>query len=101
MLSAGWLLFVGISVGLVTRMIAGGKAYGVVSDALFGITGAFAADWMLGVITSKNSMDWASVLFFTIWGAAACPALAHFVARRTARARTVSTGLPPGFQNHF
>ena len=81
MLAPWWLLIIGILIGLVTRTIVGGKAYGAVADALLGITGAFTVDWMLGVLTN-NPMSWSNSTLFTIWGAAALPLLTHFFARR-------------------
>jgi len=79
-----WLVVIGILIGLATRTVVGGKAYGSVADALLGVTGAFAVDWVLGLFnhTTRSSDS----TLFTIWGAAAPPLLAHFVARRqTAR----------------
>src|SRR5437660_859722 len=85
MLALWWLLTIGILTGLVTRIVVGGEAYGPMADALFGITGAFAVDWMLGVVT-HTIISWSNCTLFTIWGAAALPLLAHFFARRqTAR----------------
>jgi hypothetical protein len=57
---------------LIARTIVGGEAYGGVADALFGITGAFAVDWTLGVLVHSTVI--------TIWGAAALPLLAHWFA---------------------
>lgn len=79
MLDLPWLLTIGIITGLVARNIVGGKAFGPVADALLGITGAFAADWILGV--THSTLSWSSSTVFTIWGAAAPPLLAHFLAR--------------------
>jgi len=81
MLALWWLLIIGILTGLVTRPIVGGEAYGPVADALLGITGAFAVDLMLGVVT-HTTISWSDCTLFTIWGAAALPLLAHFFARR-------------------
>lgn len=81
MLALLWLLTIGIITGLVTRTIVGGKAYGPVADALLGITGALAVDWMMRVVT-QATMPWSDSTFFTIWGAAALPLLAHFFAKR-------------------
>ena len=85
MLTPWWLLIIGILTGLVTRTIVGGKAYGAVADALLGITGAFAVDWMLRVAPHITE-SWSNSILFTIWGAVALPLLAHFFARhQTAR----------------
>ena len=82
---AAWsLLAIGIITGLVIRIIVGGKAYGPVADALLGITGAFAVDWVLGVL-ADTQMPWPNSTLFTIWGAVAPPMLAHFFAKRTER----------------
>ena len=86
MLSYWWLLIIGVLSGLVTRTIAGGKAYGAVADALFGITGAFAVDWTLRVV-SYTTISWSSSTVFTIWGAAALPLFVHFFARRQSARR--------------
>ena len=82
MLAAWALLAIGILTGLVTRILLGGKAYGPVADALLGITGAFAVDWMLGVLV-HTPMSWSNPTLFTIGGASTPPMLAHFFARRT------------------
>lgn len=80
MLAPWWLLIIGILTGLATRTIVGGKAYGTVGDALLGITGAFLVDWVLGLMTHPTT-SWPDFTLFTIWGAAALPLLAHFLAR--------------------
>jgi uncharacterized membrane protein YeaQ/YmgE (transglycosylase-associated protein family) len=76
-----WLLVTGLSVGLLTRQIIGGKAYGTVADMLLGITGAFASAWLTETLTSGRPIAWNDRLLFAIWGAAALTALAHFYAR--------------------
>ena len=84
MLAFPWLVAIGIITGLVARKIVGGKAFGPVADALLGITGAFAVDWILGV--TNTTMSWSSSGVLTIWGAAALPLFAHFWSKRqTAR----------------
>jgi len=82
MLTHWWLLLIGTLTGLVTRIIVGGKAYGAVADALLGITGAFAVDWMLRVVSHTTKISWSNSTLFAIWGAAALPLLVHFFARR-------------------
>jgi uncharacterized membrane protein YeaQ/YmgE (transglycosylase-associated protein family) len=77
-----WLLLTGIVVGLLTRKIISGKAYGTVADMLLGITGAFASAWMTEALVSYRTIAWENRLLFAIWGAAALPALAHFLAKR-------------------
>jgi len=85
MLAPWWLLLIGILTGLTTRFIVGGKAYGSVADALLGITGAFFVNWLLEMLTHA-AIPWSNSTLFTIWGAAALPLLAHFLARhQTAR----------------
>jgi len=85
MFAPWWVVVIGILTGLVTRTIVGGKAYGLVADALLGITGAFSVNWMLGLQT-HTTVSWPNSTLFTIWGAAALPLLAHFLARhQTAR----------------
>jgi len=86
MLTHWCLLMIGILTGLVTRTIAGGKAYGAVADALLGIKGAFAVAWMLRVV-SYTTISWSSSTVFTIWGAAALPLFVHFFARRQSARR--------------
>jgi uncharacterized membrane protein YeaQ/YmgE (transglycosylase-associated protein family) len=81
MFAPWWLLIIGILTGLITRTIVGGKAYGPVADALLGITGAFAVDWLLSG-PSYIATSWSNSVLFEIWGAAALPLLAHFLARR-------------------
>src|SRR5262245_42113337 len=75
MLAPLWLLTIGIVTGLVTRSMASGNGYGRVADALLGITGAFAVDWILGVLTD-TPIAWSRSTLFTIWGAALLPHLA-------------------------
>ena len=87
MLTYSWLLILGILTGLVTRTIVGGKAYGAVADALLGITGAFAVDWMLRVVLHTTAISWSNSTLFTIWGAVALPLLVHFFARRQSTRR--------------
>jgi len=85
MLTASWLLAIGVFTGVMTRTIVGGKAYGLVTDALLGITGAFVVDWILRVLT-HTTISWSNSALLAIWGAAALPLLAHFLAKRnTAR----------------
>jgi len=74
MLTLWWLLIIGILTGLVPRTIVGGKAYGAVADALLGITGAFAIDWMLRVV-HHTTISWSSSTVFTIWGRPHCRCL--------------------------
>lgn len=77
-----WLLIAGVFVGLVVRNAVGGKAYGAVTDMLLGITGAFAANWLIGALAVANDVAWSYGVLFVIWGAAALPLLAHFLAKR-------------------
>jgi hypothetical protein len=72
MLAPSLLLIIGILTGLITRIIVGGKAYGAVADAV---------DWFLSGPT-YTSTSWSNSLLFEIWGAAALPMFAHFLARR-------------------
>ena len=80
MLATWLLLTIGIFTGLVTRTIVGGKAYGRVADALLGITGAFFVNWILELLI-QTTMPWTNSTLLTIWGAAALPLFAHFLAR--------------------
>jgi uncharacterized membrane protein YeaQ/YmgE (transglycosylase-associated protein family) len=86
MLPPWWLLLVGILTGLVTRTIVGGKAYGSAADALLGITGAFAVDWILRVL-AHAPVSWSNSSLLTIWGAAALPLLTHFLTARPSARR--------------
>jgi uncharacterized membrane protein YeaQ/YmgE (transglycosylase-associated protein family) len=76
------LLLTGIIVGLLTRKIMSGKAYGRVADTLLGVTGAFASRFLMENLASSTTLAWNDSLLFAIWGAAALPALAHFLAKR-------------------
>lgn len=78
----GWLLTTGILVGLATRRIAGGQAYGAVTDALLGITGAFAADWLMEALAPHDPLAWSLRAVLTSLGAAALPAAVHLLATR-------------------
>jgi uncharacterized membrane protein YeaQ/YmgE (transglycosylase-associated protein family) len=85
------LLIAGILVGLVTRKVLGGEGYGTVTDMLLGITGAFAADWLIGVFAWPAEVAWSYKILFIIWGAAALPLVAHFIARsRDPRTQSLS-----------
>jgi len=79
-----WLLLTGIIVGLLTRNIMSGKAYGTVADMLLGITGAFASARLTEILASSRAVAWNNKLLFATWGAAALPALAHFLANHRA-----------------
>ena len=79
MLTNWWLLSIGALTGLITRTIVGGKAYGTIADALLGITGAFAVDWVLGMLT-HTTVSWQNATLLTIWGAAALPFFVHRLA---------------------
>lgn len=93
-----WLVVIGILIGLATRTIVGGKAYGSVADALFGITGAFAVDWVLRL--NHTTRSWVDATVITIWGALAPPLLVHLLTRRNphvgSRARLCVSRLPVG-----
>lgn len=90
-----WLLIAGGFVGLVTRKVLGGKGFGAVTDMLLGITGAFAADWLIGVFASPAEVAWSYKILFIIWGAAALPLVAHFIARsRAPRTESLSQKEP-------
>jgi uncharacterized membrane protein YeaQ/YmgE (transglycosylase-associated protein family) len=90
MLGPWCLLAIGILTGLITRLIVGGKACGLVADALLGITGAFAVDWMLGVPTPVP-LSWSGSATLTIWGAVALPLIAHLLTRRQTARRLLPT----------
>jgi uncharacterized membrane protein YeaQ/YmgE (transglycosylase-associated protein family) len=90
-----WLLIAGVLVSLVTRKIIGGSGYGTMTDILLGITGACAADWLIGVFASPAEVAWSYKILFIIWGAAALPLVAHIIARsRAPRTESLSQKEP-------
>jgi uncharacterized membrane protein YeaQ/YmgE (transglycosylase-associated protein family) len=97
MADPGWLLLSGIVVGLLTRKIVGGKAYGTVADMLLGITGAFGSARLLEALDPGNDSDWSAHALLAIWGAALLPAVAHFLCRRFPH---VNRGLASSSQAH-
>jgi uncharacterized membrane protein YeaQ/YmgE (transglycosylase-associated protein family) len=72
MLGATLAGIAGALVGLYVRWVLGDKGYGVVADALLGVTGAIAANWAAG----SGDMDWSARATATIWASAALPCTA-------------------------
>ena len=80
MLGATLARIAGALVGLYVRWVLGDRGYGVVADALLGVTGAIAANFAAG----RGEMDWSARATATIWASAALPFTAHLIARRVA-----------------
>jgi uncharacterized membrane protein YeaQ/YmgE (transglycosylase-associated protein family) len=76
-----WLFLTGMLVGLVTRKIMSERAYGAIADMLLGMTGAFASSWLIENLARSTIVAWNVRLLFVIWGAAALPFLARFLAK--------------------
>jgi uncharacterized membrane protein YeaQ/YmgE (transglycosylase-associated protein family) len=85
MLNSTWLLLTGIIVGLLVRHITDDRAYGAIADCLLGITGAFAAEWLIEAMRFSGMVARNERLVVAIWTAAALPALVRFVAKHRRR----------------
>jgi len=79
-----WLLAVGLA-GWASGKITEGDGFGTGADFLFGITGAFVVRWSL----ENLGLSLANVylLLFSIWGAAAVPAVVRLGIRRHRRSK--------------
>lgn len=82
-----WLLAVALA-GWAGGEITGRDEFGPFTDILFGITGAFAVRWFLENV--GISVEDVYLLLFSIWAAAAVPALVRFGIRRHNRSKARS-----------
>jgi len=82
-----WLLAAGLA-GWASGKIVGNNGFGTVADILLGITGAYVVRWFL----ENTGISLANVylLLFSIWGAAAVPAVVRLGIRRHRRFKTRS-----------
>lgn len=82
-----WLLAAAVA-GWAAGKITGNDVFGTGIDLLLGITGAFLVRWSL----ENVGISFANVylLLFSIWGAAALPALVRLGMRRHKRLKTRS-----------
>jgi len=78
-------LFAAALAGWAAGKIAGDEGFGTGADILLGITGAFVVRWSLEDI--GISLNVVYLLLFSIWGAAAFPALVRLGIRRHNRAK--------------
>jgi uncharacterized membrane protein YeaQ/YmgE (transglycosylase-associated protein family) len=78
-------LFVAALTGWAGGKIAGDDGFGTAADILLGITGAFVVRWFLENL--GVSLHDVYLLLFSIWGAAAFPALVRFGIRRHNRSK--------------
>jgi uncharacterized membrane protein YeaQ/YmgE (transglycosylase-associated protein family) len=74
-----WLPIVAFA-GWISGQIAGDRGYGRVADALLGICGGFLVRFVVEAMTA--SLEPVYLLLFSMWGAAAGPAIARFFLRR-------------------
>jgi uncharacterized membrane protein YeaQ/YmgE (transglycosylase-associated protein family) len=82
-----WLLAAALA-GWAAGEIAGNGGFGTLADVLLGITGAFVVRWSVENIgISVNNVY---LLLFSIWGAAAFPAVLRIALRRHHRAKARS-----------
>ena len=79
-----WLLAAALA-GWAAGKIARDDGFGTGADILLGITGAFVVRWSLEDI--GISLNVVYLLLFSIWGAAAFPALVRLGIRRHNRAK--------------
>jgi uncharacterized membrane protein YeaQ/YmgE (transglycosylase-associated protein family) len=82
-----WLIAAALA-GWVGGKIAGGGGMGKGADILFGLTGAFVVRWSLENISV--SLQDVYLLLFSIWGAAALPALVRLGIRHHNRSKARS-----------
>jgi uncharacterized membrane protein YeaQ/YmgE (transglycosylase-associated protein family) len=82
-----WLLAAALA-GWAGGKIAGDDGFGVGADVLLGITGAFAVRWSLE--KTGISLEDVYLLLFSIWGAAAFPAVIRLGIRRHHRSKARS-----------
>ena len=101
-----WLLVAAVA-GWATGKITGNDGFGTGADLLLGITGAFVVRWSLENL--GISLANVYLLLFSIWGAAALPAVVRLAIRRHKRLKTrsrlqlvhgprfISNGLVPAY----
>lgn len=82
-----WLLAAAVA-GWAAGKITGNDGFGTSTDLLLGITGAFVVRWSLENV--GISLANVYLLLFSIWGAAALPALVRLGIRRDKRLKTRS-----------
>jgi uncharacterized membrane protein YeaQ/YmgE (transglycosylase-associated protein family) len=82
-----WLLAAAVA-GWAAGKITGNDGFGTGADLLLGITGAFLVRW--SVENVGISLATVYLLLFSIWGAAALPALVTLGMRRYKRMKTQS-----------
>ena len=82
-----WLLAAAVA-GWAAGEITGNDGFGTGADLLLGITGAFLVRWFIDNV--GISLANVYLLLFSIWGAAALPALVRLGIRRHKRLRTRS-----------
>jgi uncharacterized membrane protein YeaQ/YmgE (transglycosylase-associated protein family) len=82
-----WLLAAALA-GWAGGKITGGDGFGPGTDILFGITGAFVVRWFLENV--GISVEDVYLLLFSIWGAAAIPAVVRLGIRRHNRSKARS-----------
>jgi uncharacterized membrane protein YeaQ/YmgE (transglycosylase-associated protein family) len=82
-----WLVAAGLS-GWASGKITGSNGFGTGADILLGITGSFVVRWSLE--TAGISLANVYLLLFSIWGAAAFPAVVRLGIRRHKRVKTRS-----------
>ena len=85
-----WLIAAALA-GWAGGKIAGDDGFGIGADILLGITGAFMVRWSLENV--GISLQDVYLLLFSIWGAAAFPALVRFAMRRLNRSRSRKVAL--------
>jgi uncharacterized membrane protein YeaQ/YmgE (transglycosylase-associated protein family) len=81
-------LFVAALAGWAGGKFAGDGGFGTGADILLGITGAFVVRWFFE--TTGISLQNVYLLLFSVWGAAALPALMRLGIRRHNRAKARS-----------
>jgi uncharacterized membrane protein YeaQ/YmgE (transglycosylase-associated protein family) len=77
-----WLPTVGLA-GWVSGEIAGGEGFGRIADVLLGLAGAFLVRFLFE--QASFPLEDIYLLLFSIWGAAAPPAICRWLLRRRSK----------------
>jgi uncharacterized membrane protein YeaQ/YmgE (transglycosylase-associated protein family) len=83
-----WLLVVGLA-GWISGTIVGGQGFGRVADVLLGISGACLVRFIMEQVVVP--LEYVYLLLFSIWGAAAPPAMARLLMKHHSKSDSKRT----------